>query len=83
MFGLLGLGQIYRDYRDSKGWIFLIVGLLLFGLLTLMMYTMATNGFVVAVLMSVITIVIGLVYLLTAAVAFVDARMSWTHIRMF
>jgi hypothetical protein len=29
-FGVLGLGQIYRDYTSPKGYIFLIVGLALF-----------------------------------------------------
>jgi len=29
-FGLLGLGHIYRDYKDGKGYFFLIVGLILF-----------------------------------------------------
>ena len=30
LFGILGLGQIYRNYRDLKGYIFLSAGLLFF-----------------------------------------------------
>ena len=29
-FGLLGLGQIYRDYKSMKGWFILLLGLVLF-----------------------------------------------------
>lgn len=31
IFGILGLGQIYRDPRGKTGYIFLLLGLLLFG----------------------------------------------------
>ena len=30
LFGVLGLGQIYRDHKASKGYFFLITGLLFF-----------------------------------------------------
>lgn len=29
-FGILGLGQIYRDWRQTRGYVFLALGLLLF-----------------------------------------------------
>jgi len=29
-FGFLGIGQIYRDYRQKRGYLFLLLGLVLF-----------------------------------------------------
>ena len=39
--GLLGLGQIYRDYRSMKGWFLMLLGLVIFttGMMLLLHWT--------------------------------------------
>lgn len=40
LFGILGIGQIYRDNRDAKGYIILVVGLILFTIAMLLILNM-------------------------------------------
>jgi len=75
-FGILGLGQLYQDYRNGKGWIFLILGLIFYTVLVLMILTVAGNGLVAALLLTIAIIIFALLYLSTAVAALVDAYLG-------
>ena len=51
IFGFLGLGMIYQDYRDERGWKFLGVGLVLFLFPVLSIIVLGIAGIFAAVLL--------------------------------
>lgn len=71
-FGLLGLAQIYRDRRDRLGWMFLVGGLILYGILALLAYLTITTG-LLGVLIFIPLVLLALVYILAALTAIFDA----------
>ena len=71
-FGLLGLGQIYRDRRDRLGWMFLVGGLILYAILVLLAYLTLTSG-LVGVIVLIPLVLLGMVYILAALTAIFDA----------
>lgn len=75
-FGLLGLGQLYQDYHNEKGWVFLALGLILYGILVMMILAVAGHGLATAVLLTIAIIVFALLYLSTAIAALVDAYLG-------
>lgn len=72
-FGLLGLGQIYEDYRDGRGWKFLIGGLVLFAILVGMVSLVSVSGILGAIMMAVPMVLFGGLYICLAIVSVVDA----------
>ncbi len=69
-FGLLGLAQIYQDYRDPLGWKVLGGGLILYILLVGMMFLVIGTGGLGVLLLTIPIIVVGILYLLLALFAF-------------
>ena len=72
-FGLLGLGMIYRDHKDSKGYWFLAAGLVIFLPMLALLYMITHSGFFSAVLLFIALAVLSLIYLSAAAAAFLEA----------
>jgi hypothetical protein len=67
-FGLLGLGIIYLDHKNSKGYWMLVAGLILFMPSILLFFVLRDSGFFSAVL-SFITLMILLLLYVSGAVA--------------
>lgn len=76
LFGLLGLGQIYINYKDSKGYMFLIAGLILFWSSMHLIRTLSDTGFFVSVLMFAGLAILMLIYVSAAIGAFIDAAIG-------
>jgi len=70
--GLLGLGMIYMDHKDRKGYWFLLIGLLLFLPLMALIFMMTHSGFLSAILLSVVFVILFLIYASAAAAAFLE-----------
>ncbi len=75
-FGLLGLGQIYEDYRDGKGWKFLIGGLALFAVLVAIISLVSVSGILGAIMLAVPVLLFGGLYICLAIVSVVDAYLG-------
>ncbi len=71
-FGILGLGQIYQDRRDSMGWKFLAGGLVAFILLISVIFLMDATGVLGIIMMAVPMIILGGIYVCTAIVSVAD-----------
>jgi Membrane-bound serine protease (ClpP class) len=70
--GLLGLGRIYLEPKERKGYWFLVAGLLLFLPFLALFFTMLNSGFIVAILLFVVTIIVLLVYISAAIASILD-----------
>lgn len=70
--GILGLGMIYQDPRSSKGYWFLIAGLILFLPFLALFFTMLDSGFLSAILLFIALVIIILIYISAAIAAFVE-----------
>jgi len=72
-FGILGMGQIYRDRRDKVGWYFFIGGLfLVFAFATLLWMALA-GGPIGTILLAIPAFIFLVLYVLAAIVSIVDA----------
>jgi endogenous inhibitor of DNA gyrase (YacG/DUF329 family) len=72
IFGLLGLGIIYKDHKDRNGYWFLIGGLLLFLPSLWILFTMLRSGFFSAVLLFIVLVILTLIYISAAVSAFLE-----------
>jgi hypothetical protein len=72
IFGLLGLGIIYKDHKDRNGYWFLIAGLLLFLPSIWILFTMLRSGFFSAVLLFIVLVILSLIYISAAVAAFLE-----------
>ena len=72
-FGILGLGQIYRDRRDTMGWMFLAGGIILDVIIAALIAATFMSGLLAAVLTAVPLILAILLYVITAIASVVDA----------
>ncbi|WP_400236811.1 hypothetical protein [Methanomethylophilus alvi] len=75
-FGILGLGQIYEDRRDSKGWKFLVTGLVFFIILVSMIVLLNMSGILGAIMMAVPLILFGGLYICTAIASVADVYLG-------
>lgn len=76
-FGILGLGQIYRDWRQTRGYVFLALGLLLFWGAALILLN------VMPILSSVVALPLLIIYVLLYIGAAADLVMSMIfHVRI-
>ncbi|MDR2846434.1 MAG: zinc ribbon domain-containing protein [Candidatus Methanoplasma sp.] len=81
-FGLLGLGQIYRDPTKSKGYILLVIGAVIFVPFVLLFLTMMHSGFLSALLIFIMELVLFLIYVGVALYALVDIALG-SMLKMF
>lgn len=81
LFGLLGLGTIYQNPKDHRGYIFLLLGLLVFACNVLLFKTMIGSGFFTALLVFIGFAIAALAYLGLAVAAFFDS-LAGVRIRM-
>ena len=72
LFGLLGLGRIYLDPKDSKGYWFLVAGLVLFLPLIALLFSIFDSGLLTALLFLVALVILSLVYISAAIAIFFD-----------
>jgi hypothetical protein len=63
LFGILGLGLIYQDFRNTKGWIFLGAGLLIFAGLMFSVRMIFAGGWFGSAVALIISLILGLIYL--------------------
>jgi len=70
--GLLGLGMIYLHPKESKGYWFLIAGLLLFLSSMSLLYIMRHSGLLSAVLLLAAIVILTLIYISAAVAAFLE-----------
>ncbi len=76
IFGLLGLGHIYQDYKDSRGWLFLAVGLFVYiGMVSIVFFGFGHSLFV-TIVSSVLMVIAALVYISTFIAQLVDSYMG-------
>lgn len=68
--GLLGLAQIYQDYRDPLGWKILGGGLILYLILVGMIVLIIGTGGIGVLLLTIPIILVGALYLLLALFSF-------------
>lgn len=66
-FGVLGLGLIYEDRRDSQGWVFLVAGLILFWVLVALIVSMHVTGILTTILLAIPMVLFALLYIGAAA----------------
>jgi energy-converting hydrogenase Eha subunit A len=72
-FGILGLGQIYRDHRERKGYYFLIAGLVIFIPLAALFVIMLNSGLLSAIFLFLADVLLFILYLSAALAALLDA----------
>jgi hypothetical protein len=70
--GLLGLGMIYLDHKDRKGYWFLAAGLLLFLPFLLLFFLMINSGLFSAILLFLALTILLLIYISAAIAAFIE-----------
>jgi hypothetical protein len=70
--GMLGLGMIYLDPKDSKGYWFLAAGSVLFLSFLVLFFVMLDSGLLSAVMLFATIIIILLIYISAAAAAFIE-----------
>ncbi len=70
--GILGLGMIYQEPRSSRGYWFLVGGLILFLPFLALFFTMLNSGFFSAILLFIALVIILLIYISAAIAAFVE-----------
>ncbi len=74
--GFLGLGAIYQEPRNAKGYVFLILGLFVFWTMIFMIVTLSGRGLASALLLGIATVMFALIYISMAIAAFVSASMD-------
>ncbi len=74
-FGILGLGQIYRDYTSIKGYIFLLVGMALFFGGNALLFLPMPDLFV-GILKTIFGVGLLLLYALTFLICIIDSLAS-------
>lgn len=62
-FGLLGLGLIYEDYKDRRGWAYLIFGLVVYVMLITFIMLWARGEIIAKVLSTVMAFIMAIVYI--------------------
>lgn len=70
--GLLGLGMIYLEPKNSKGYWFFIIGLLLFLSFLALLYIMRHSGFFSAIMLLAALVILVLIYISAAIAAFLE-----------
>lgn len=65
LFGLLGLGRIYLDYKNEKGWFFLVTGAILFTSLLLCVDWWDSVSSFTRVLLLLAMVILAIVYIST------------------
>jgi len=70
--GLLGLGMIYLHPKDSKGYWFLLAGLLLFLSSMSLLYIMRHSGILSAILLLAAIVILTIIYISAAIAAFLE-----------
>lgn len=74
--GILGLGQIYLDYKDSKGYWFLLAGLILFIPFIILFFMMLDSGVLSAILLFIAAVILLLIYISAAIAAFIETTIG-------
>jgi hypothetical protein len=72
--GVLGLGQIYLEPREGKGYWFLAIGLLFWIPLVILVSAIFRSGIVTAFLLAIAAAVLGLLYVSAAIASIIDAH---------
>ena len=72
-FGILGMGQIYRDRRDKVGWYFFVGGLILVMLAATLLTVGFAGGLLGTIILAIPAVICIVVYVLAAIVSVVDA----------
>ena len=80
-FGLLGLGLIYEDRRDPRGFKYLGAGLILFAVIVALIFTVHASGILGTVLFIIPTALLLLIYLGCALAAAAETWMG--NLRIF
>ena len=75
-FGILGLGQIYRNYRQLKGYIFLVLGLVFFVSGNVLLLSIVPE-LLVGILKTVVGVGLLLIYLILFFISVIDALASF------
>jgi len=70
--GLLGLGKIYLEPEERRGYWFLVAGLLLFLPFLALFFATLNSDFISAILLFIITIIVLLVYISAAIASILD-----------
>ena len=78
-FGILGLGHIYMDYRQSRGYMFLLIGLFFFAIGNFILW--APADVLVWILKTPIGVGFMLLYLITFIISVLDSA-SGFHVRI-
>ncbi len=74
--GILGLNQIIHDPKDSKGYMYLIIGLILFITSVVLFVNIWHNGIWSAFFMTIAWIMISFIYIIAAIGVLIDAIMG-------
>jgi hypothetical protein len=72
LIGLLGLGRIYLDPKDSRGYWYLVIGLVLFLPLLALLFTIFGSGPLTVILLLIALVILSLVYISAAVAIFFD-----------
>lgn len=74
IFGLQGLGRIYLDYRNEKGWFFLVFGAVLFALIYLCINWWDVAGSFTRVLLILALAILVMLYISSYLAQLADAH---------
>lgn len=81
-FGLLGLGLIYRNYKDHKGWAYLVFGLVVYILLFSFIRWWVNGEVIAKVLSTVMIFMLALVYVSAFFAQFAETKFG-SVLKMF
>lgn len=70
--GLLGLGMIYQEPKNSQGYWFLLAGLLIFIPFLGVFFLMLNSGILSAALLFIVSVILLLIYISAAVAAFIE-----------
>ncbi|MGE0015123.1 MAG: hypothetical protein AB7S83_02920 [Candidatus Methanomethylophilaceae archaeon] len=73
IFGLQGLGRIYLDYRNEKGWLFLVFGAVLFALIYLCIGWWSNADSFTKVLLLLLLVILAMLYISSYLAQLADA----------
>ncbi len=79
IFGILGLGQIYRNYKSKRGYIFLLLGLLFFYVGNTLLFLPAFD-FLTAALKTLLGVGLLGIYVLIFLISLFDSLMDFSLI---
>jgi uncharacterized membrane protein HdeD (DUF308 family) len=71
--GILGMAQLYRNYKDSNGYMYLISGLLFFIPSALLLFGAFDSGVFVGILKIAVYLILTVIYLVIALSSVLDA----------